>query len=76
MRPSKIRPGTKLIIKSSLGSGSNTAYFVKRIPAQCGRQAVNLLRFPAFAGLNGLEDDGTCQMSDYQFSRNAEFAGA
>lgn len=69
MRPSKIKAGQKLLIQPSLGSKSQIAYFIKRIPASCGRQAVNLLRFPDFAGLDGADDDGTCQMSDYDLSR-------
>lgn len=74
MRPSTIRPGTKLIVRLALGSGSLIAYFVKRIPAECGRKAINYLRFPDFAGQDGLEDDGTCQMSDYDVSRRCDRA--
>ena len=35
--------------------------------------AVNYLRFPHLAGLDGGDDDGTCQMSDYQLSRNGQY---
>lgn len=70
VRPSKIIPGTKLIIASHVkGLGSSTAYFVKRVPAQGGQKAKNLLRFPAFVGLNGPDDEGVCEMSDYDLSR-------
>lgn len=75
MHPSKIKPGTKLKIHPVFNSGADAvAFFVKRIPAQCGCKAVNYLRFPDYAGLDGPDDDGTCQMSDYELSRRGEFA--
>jgi len=74
MRPSKIKIGQKLLIKPSLGCESRIAYFIERIPAQCGQKAINLLRFPDFKGLISPEDDGTCQMSDYDLSRLGEYA--
>ncbi len=74
MRPSKIKPGTKLKINSTYGAKSEIGYFIKRYPAECGRKAFSLIRFPAYAGLNGGEDDGTSQMSDYDLSRRGEFA--
>jgi hypothetical protein len=49
-----------------------TAWFVRRVPAQQGRAAVNFLRFPDYAGLEGPDDDGTCAMSDYDLSRRGE----
>jgi len=73
MKPSKIKPGTKLNIKSAFG-GYNTAYFIKRTNAKAGAKATNYLRFPDFAGLDSPEDDGTCQMSDYDLSRQGEIA--
>ena len=74
MKPSKIKRGQKLLIKAALGTESLTAFFVKRIPAQCGRKAINLVRFPEYEGLMSPEDDGTCEMSDYDLSRRGEFA--
>ncbi len=75
MRPSKIKAGRKLKIQPSLGGGEDRmAYFIKRIPAQCGRKAENYLRFPDFAGLDGPDDNGTCVMSDYDLSRNGKYA--
>jgi hypothetical protein len=52
------------------------AIFIRRIPRQNGRPAVNLLRFPDFAGLHGLDDDGTCEMSDYDLARLGRYASA
>ena len=72
MRPSTARPGEKVWVRTALGG--QPAYFVRRLPARPGRQAVNYLRFPAFAGMNGAEDDGTCEMSDYEVSRRVERA--
>lgn len=75
MKPSKIKAGQKLKIQPSLGGGvDRTAYFVKRISAECGRKAVNYVRFPDYAGLDGPDDDGTCQMSDYDLSRRGNYA--
>jgi len=73
MRPTTLKPGDRLSIRMPLSS-RETAYFVKRRPAAGGRPAVNLLRFPAYAGLNGPDDDGTCGMSDYDLSRRGEIA--
>ena len=72
MRPSTIKAGERVRVRGALGA--QTAYFVRRRPAQGGRQAVNYLRFPAFAGMDGAEDDGTCEMSDYEVSRRVERA--
>ena len=74
MRPSKIKAGTKLLVKSTFGDHLLKAVFIKRIPAAGGRAAVNYLRFPDFAGMDGPDDDGTCQMSDYDLSRRGEYA--
>lgn len=74
MRPSKLKAGEKLLIKPAFGTQNSTAYFVRRVPAGCGRKAVNYLRFPGYAGLNGPDDDGTCEMSDYDLSRRGEYA--
>ena len=73
MRPSTLKPGTKLKIKCIFGQGDYTGFFVRREPAKGkGIPAVNYVRFPAFEGLNGPNDDGTCQMSDYELSRRGE----
>lgn len=72
MKPSQLKKGDKLSIKST--SGERTAFFICRIPAQAGQKAVNLLRFPSYAGVNGSDDTGTCEMSDYDISRRAEYA--
>jgi len=74
MKPSRLKPNQKLRVKPSADSQGRTAYFVRRIPAECGRKAVNFIRFPDFAGMDGPEDDGTCQMSDYELSRLGEYA--
>ena len=74
MKPSKIKAGQKLKVQSSLGNEEMTAFFIKRMPAQCGQKAVNFLRFPDLAGLDGPDDDGTCQMSDYDLSRRGSYA--
>ena len=72
MRPSTIRPGEKVWVRSAFGV--QPAYFVRRRPAQGGRQAVNYLRFPGYAGMEGPEDDGSCEMSDYEVSLRVDRA--
>lgn len=75
MKPSKIEPGTKLRISMPFSSkGFRTAYFVKRTPSRGGCKAVNYLQFPDFKNQNGLNDDGMCEMSDYDLSRRGEYA--
>lgn len=73
MKPSTVRKGAKLFIKQSLGNKNLVAYFVERIPAQCGRKAVNVLRVSDFAGLYGQDDRGITEMSDYDLSRRGEY---
>ncbi len=75
MKPSKVKAGTKLKIHP-LGNPSLEldAFFVERTPTECGHPAVNYLRVPAYAGLNGADDIGICQMSDYELSRRGEYA--
>ncbi len=69
-RPSKLRPGQKVLVKELVGNRSNIAFFVRREPARGkGRPAVNYLRFPCFIGLDGSDDGGVCVMSDYDLSR-------
>lgn len=72
MKPSMLKKGDKLAIKSA--SGEQIAFFISRIPAQSGQKAVNLLRFPAHAGLNGKDDTGISGMSDFDLSRRGEYA--
>ncbi len=74
MKPSKIKHDQKLLVKPSSGSESRIAYFIKRIPAQGGEKAINLVKFPDFKGVISPDDDGICHMSDYDLSRLGEYA--
>ena len=69
MRPSTLKRGEKVWVRTAFSV--QPAYFVRRLPAQGGRRAVNYLRFPAFAGA---ADDGTCEMSDHEVARRVERA--
>ncbi len=70
MQVNNIKPGAKLKLKASLGKGSYTGYYVRRERAIKGvRPAINYIRFPAFKGLNGPDDDGTLPIGDYELSR-------
>ena len=71
MRPTLLRPGDQVVV-TLFGGTKAPAEFVRRVPARGGVKAVNYLRFPGFAGQDGPEDDGTCQMSDYDVSRKVE----
>jgi len=62
MKPSKIKPGQEIRINGRIG------FYVRRYPTQSGRPAINIIRVPDYAGLNGPDDDGSCQISDYDFS--------
>ena len=71
MRPMQLKAGDEVLVQMFCGR-ERKATFLRRVPsarAIGGSKAVNYFRFPDFAGLNGLEDDGTCEMSDYQVSR-------
>lgn len=74
MKPSQLRQGDKLSIKSAFGEQTEIAFFIRRIPAEAGQNAVNYLRFPSYAGLDAPDDNGTCVMSDYDLSRRGEYA--
>ncbi|MEO1902632.1 MAG: hypothetical protein ABGX87_12820 [Alcanivorax sp.] len=76
MKPSELKPGQRLMIRPSLGDdGERLAFFVRREPARGkGAPAKNFVRFPDFEGLDGPEDDGTCQMSDYHLARQGRYA--
>ena len=72
MKPSQLKKGAKLAIKTA--SGVKIAFFIDRIPAQAGQKAINLLRFPCYAGLNGPDDNGTCEMNDFDLSKRGAHA--
>lgn len=76
MKPSQLKPGQRLMFRPSLGDGQERlAVFVRREPARGkGRPAKNIVRFPDFEGLDGPEDDGTCQISDYDLARQGRYA--
>lgn len=65
MRPSTLKPGARLNIAPIYRSGRiMTAFFIDHTPAHGRFHAINRLRFPAYAGINNPDDDGTRQMSD------------
>ena len=72
LKPTQVKPNAMLNVH--FAQHQRTGYFVKRIPADSGRPAINYVRFPDFAGIRGEDDDGTCEMSDYFLSRRGEYA--
>ena len=76
MRPSMLKPGQPLMVICPLGAElrERLVYFVRREPARGkGQPAKCFLRFPDYAGLDGPDDVGTCQISDYELSRRARY---
>jgi len=71
MKPSKLKPGKRILLTGS-DQRQREAVFIRRHPAQGGRKAINIIRVPDFAGLEGPNDDGTCTISDYDFSRKTQ----
>jgi hypothetical protein len=73
VRPSKLRAGDS-VMYTTFGGVERRAVFVSREPARGKfRPAVNVLRFPDFAGQDGPDDNGICTVSDYEFSRRARY---
>lgn len=67
MKPSKIKPGTKI----AWGTEHELyGTFIERIPRWCSRPAQNIIEFPALAGLDGYGDKGVVVLSDYEVSRH------
>lgn len=59
-----LRPGRKYNYHTSFGVDTHVIEFVRRIPYQPGRAAINQFLVPAFAGLNGPTDKGLTEFSD------------
>jgi len=73
MRPSDLKPGTKLSVVTADGV-TRIAFFQKRVPkSHVASKAYSVLRFPSFAGLEGPEDKGICHMSDYDLARKGAY---
>ncbi len=67
MRPTLLKPGDEVCCTDS----KYTYVFVKRIPREnsiSGRPK-NIFRCDAFRGLDGPDDQGLLEMSDYDVSR-------
>ncbi len=70
MRPTLLKPGDEITRTDS----HHTYIFVKRIPAErstSGRPK-NIFRCDAFRGLDGPDDEGLVEMSDYEVSRHCK----
>jgi hypothetical protein len=67
MRPTLLKPGDKVRRKDS----SHEYVFVKRIPAErsVSGAAKNIFQCDVFRGLDGPDDQGLVEMSDYIVSR-------
>jgi hypothetical protein len=67
MKPTLLKPGEEI----RCSGVQHTLVFVKRLPSDRSGsgKAVNIFRCEACRGLNGPDDEGFVQMSDYQVSR-------
>lgn len=75
MRPSKLKPGTWLVIRDAFGTGEYRARFEGRTPARGkGRPAKNRLFNPDWVGLSGPDDQGEAVISDYELVRRGRLA--
>lgn len=73
MRPTTLNPGDVVTVRSALSNYSAT--FIRRAPAAGPVKAVNYFLAPRFVGLNGPDDKGLFEMSDYDVSRRCELNG-
>ncbi len=73
MKPARLEPNTPIIYRTADGRWIE-GIFLRRQPAKGPTPAVNWVRFPCFAGLAGPDDDGTCQIGDYDLSRRGRIA--
>jgi len=68
MKPSKIKPNTELVWTSGLEAGK-IVLFVKRVPGENGRPAVNYLQTEELNRTDGKRYTFLMTMTDYQLSR-------
>lgn len=73
MRPTTLKPGDIVTVHSAFQNYSAT--FVRRSPARGPVKAVCYFRAPCFVGLNGPDDKGLFELSDYDVSRRCEPKG-
>lgn len=73
MRPTTLKSGDVVTVQGVIHNYSAT--FIRRSPARGPVKAVNYFQAPRFAGLNGPDDKGLFEMSDYDVSRRCELKG-
>lgn len=79
LRPAKLKAGTALLLRPTVGNGPDyAATFVRREPAM-GRgetrtPALNVLHVPTFNGWNGPDDKGYMTMTDHALMRHGRLA--
>ena len=75
MKPSTLRKGQWLTI-TDCGGYEYQAQFIRREPAKSkGRPAFSVLFAPECVGLEGPDDEGLIEMSDYYLSRRGRLTG-
>lgn len=72
LHPNQLQPGDELIL--SVSGNQRQAFFVRRYPARWLQPAVNVLRVPAYEGLEGEYDRGNVQMDDREFTQRCRLA--
>ncbi len=67
MRPTSLKPGDKV----RFAGIDRVLVFVKRTPGNGPTPAKNIFRCDAWRGLDGPNDPGLCEVSDYEVARRA-----
>lgn len=75
MKPSTLKPGQRVLIKSYFGGGSpNHGTFIRCVPRSSlnpGRPTYSIIRVDEYAGLASAPN-GECSYTDYDISRLVE----
>lgn len=61
-----LTPGREYKWQSPFAPQAYFIQFVRRIPRECGHAPINVFVVPEFVGLNGPEDKGITEFSDYK----------
>jgi hypothetical protein len=67
-----LTPGRKYKYLPRFGRDVLEAEFVRRIPREPGRAAINVFIVPAFAGLNGPADKGITHFNDHSVAKQIQ----
>ncbi len=72
-RPQKLRAGDRIRYRTT-GGRIVEGEFIMRCPRSAHGPALNVVRFPIYAGLNGPSDVGDSTITDYDLARRGRLA--